>query len=346
VIQDGRAQDFDVGGMVRVRLIGAGPDDANRASRQLGLDPTEPAGEADLTIRFEARLDVPAPLRIIGDDEAGFDDGGFVILGRGSARAIVPFDGLGQAGTIVARRGAGVPHLVPIINLTMLGKGILPLHASAFTYGGRGFVAPAWSKGGKTEVLLAFMAAGASLIADEWTYITPDGRLSGFRGPMRLLAWHLGQLPNLRRRLGMRRSLTLAAVDSLRGGGHIDVPPADLFGPERCSHSGQLDEVLLLVRSSAPGISVKPIAGRTVAERILFAHLHHRLDLIGRYWQFRYAFPDRHSDVLDDVAGRERALLDPLLTDRPAWLVEHPGRVDLRRLVDEIGAARAEVAVE
>jgi hypothetical protein len=144
----------------------------------------------------------------------------------------------------------------------------------------------------------------------------------------------------------MRRSLTLAAVDSLRGGGHIDVPPADLFGPERCSHSGQLDEVLLLVRSSAPGISVKPIAGRTVAERILFAHLHHRLDLIGRYWQFRYAFPDRHSDVLDDVAGRERALLDPLLTDRPAWLVEHPGRVDLRRLVDEIGAARAEVAVE
>lgn len=338
--------DFDVGGLARVRLTGAGPDDTNRVSRQLGLDPTEPVGEADLTIRFEARLDVPAPLRIIGDHDAGFADGAFIVLRRGSARAIVPFDGLGQAGTIVARRGAGVPHLVPILNLTMLGKGILPLHASAFTYRGRGFVAPAWSKGGKTEVLLAFMAAGASLIADEWTYVTPDGRLSGFRGPMRLLAWHVRQLPDLRRRLGMRRRLTLTAVDRILGGGHIDAPPAELFGPQRCSHSGQLDEVLLLVRSSAPGISVTPIAGRAVAERILFAHLHHRLDLIGRYWQFRYAFPDRHSDVLDDVAGRERALLDPLLADRPAWLVEHPGRVDLRRLVDEISAARAEVAVE
>lgn len=339
----GIEHDFDVGGLARVRLIGAGPGDTNRVSRQLGVDPTEPAGEADLTIRFEAHLDVPAPLRIIGDNEAGFADGAFVVLRRESARAIMPFDGLGGAGTIVARRGASVPHLVPILNLTMLGKGILPLHASAFTYGGRGFVAPAWSKGGKTEALLAFMAAGASLIADEWTYITPDGRLSGFRGPTRLLAWHLRQLPELRQRLGMRRWLTLAAVDRTLGGGHIDVPQADLFGPERCSHAGRLDEVLLLVRSTAPGISVTRIAGRAVAERMLFAHLHHRLDLIGRYWQFRYAYPDRPLDPLDDLIGRERALLDPLFGGRPAWLVEHPGRFELGRLVDEINAAMAEV---
>ena len=362
--------DFDVGGLARIRLTDAEPGDVGRVAHQLGIEPTEPSGEADLTVRFAARLELPGPLRLVGAGDAGYAGDVFIVLARGTPRAMVPLDEVGRAATIVVRRGVGVPHLVPILNLSLLGKGILPLHASAFSYRGRGIAAAAWSKGGKTEALLAFMAAGADLVADEWTYIAPDGRMSGFRSPIRLLAWHLRQQPELRRRVGREEWLRLAALDgaaavaqrltgvrvpAARAGaarlatrlasmGHVDVRPADLFGPGRCSHAGQLNEMLLLVRRDAPGIEVRPIPGHTVAERMLFAHLHHRLDLIGRYWQFRYAFPERQTDLLDQLETLERGLLRHALADRPAWLVEHPGRVDLQRLFEAIAAAPGRVS--
>jgi hypothetical protein len=130
----------------------------------------------------------------------------------------------------------------------------------------------------------------------------------------------------------------------LAGLGHVDVRPADLFGPGRCAYVGQLHELLLLVRRDMPDIDVSSIPGHTVAERMLFAHLHHRLDLIGRYWQFRYAFPERHADLLDQLETHERGLLRHALADRPAWLVEHPGRVDLQRLFEAIAAAPGRVS--
>jgi hypothetical protein len=54
--------------------------------------------------------------------------------------------------------------LISILNLTMLAKGFLPMHASAFTYKNTGVVATGWAKGGKTETLFAFMANGAASI--------------------------------------------------------------------------------------------------------------------------------------------------------------------------------------
>jgi len=55
-----------------------------------------------------------------------------------------------------------VPHLLAVINLTALAKGVLPLHASAFTYRGLGVLATGWAKGGKTETLLEFAWLGAT----------------------------------------------------------------------------------------------------------------------------------------------------------------------------------------
>ena len=77
-----------------------------------------------------------------------------------------------------------IPLLVPIVNLTALANGALPLHASAFVHRGTGVVATGWSKGGKTEALLAFSANGARYVGDEWVYVAADGsRVSGIPSP-------------------------------------------------------------------------------------------------------------------------------------------------------------------
>jgi hypothetical protein len=102
--------------------------------------------DPDIVIRFVDSLPVPSRIRYLGVDDAGFTDHAFLVL-RGLLQ---------------------VPLLIPILNLTVLGKGTLPLHASAFSYRDTGFVATGWSRSGKPEVLLGFMANGASYVSDEF----------------------------------------------------------------------------------------------------------------------------------------------------------------------------------
>ena len=79
-----------------------------------------------------------------------------------------------------------MPHLVALVNVTALAKGVLPLHATAFTAGSTGVLVVGWSKGGKTETLLGCMAAGAEYVGDEWVYLTDDGQMLGLPEPIRV----------------------------------------------------------------------------------------------------------------------------------------------------------------
>ena len=69
-----------------------------------------------------------------------------------------------------------------ILNFTLLSKDCVPLHASAFTHQGKGILLTGWSKGGKTEALLAFAQHGARYVGDEWIILSGDGeRCTAFR---------------------------------------------------------------------------------------------------------------------------------------------------------------------
>src|SRR5262249_27450521 len=158
-----------------VRLLDATPREAAAVARQLGPLQAPLAREPDLVLRFVERIPLAGGLRLLGLDEAGFTEDAFLIL-RGQhksrARVCVPFERTGSTCEIRGERGlAAVPLLVPILNLTVLGKGALPLHASAFRYRGTGVLATGWSKGGKTELLLSFAANGAQYVGDEWVYV-------------------------------------------------------------------------------------------------------------------------------------------------------------------------------
>ncbi|RIK48482.1 MAG: hypothetical protein DCC57_13410, partial [Chloroflexi bacterium] len=155
--------DFDLHGIAGIRLVDATSADVAAVARQLGPLRSELAREPDLVIRFIDRLPLPSPIRYIGVDDAGFAGDAFLVLRskhKAQARVQIPLAQVGvQPAEIVCEHGLpAVPLLIAMINLVALSKGVLPMHAAAFSYQGQGILTTGWSKGGKTETLLAFMA--------------------------------------------------------------------------------------------------------------------------------------------------------------------------------------------
>src|SRR5215813_6147866 len=209
--------DFDLHGLAGIRLIDASPHEVAAVVRQLGPIQRPLEREPDITIRFVERLATSSRVRYLGVDEAAFTDDAFLVLRskhKARARVQIPFEQIGGRCEIVCERGLpAVPLLIPILNLTVLNKGALPLHASAFNYRGAGVLTTGWSKGGKTETLLAFMSRGAEYIGDEWVYITDDGaRMYGIPEPIRVWDWHLQDLPQYRALVGRSDRARLGAI--------------------------------------------------------------------------------------------------------------------------------------
>jgi hypothetical protein len=346
------AIDYDLHGIVGVRLLGAEAVEAAAVDRQLGGLRGTLTRAPDIVVRFVDRVEVAGAVRLLGAAEAGFADDAFLLLrGFRKARARVGIDveRLGAGGEIVAERGLrGVPLLVAAINLAALAHDVLPLHASAFGFGTTGVLTTGWSKGGKTEAMLAFMAHGARFIGDEWVYVTGDGRAHGLPEPIRLWDWHVRQLREVRARIPARerarlQALAIAGRLARRRGEHrvaavlerqlhVDAAPAQLFDPAAIALAGPVDRVFLMRSWERPDIAVSPVAGAEVAARMSASLRYERAPLLAVYEQFRFAFPDRANPRIDEAPEREAALLRRLLDGREAHAVDHPYPVRLDAL--------------
>jgi hypothetical protein len=362
--------DFDVHGLAGIRLLDAAPSDAAAVQAQLGLAPTRLNGEPDLVIRYVRQLRTNGPLRLLGLQDAGFTADAFLVLrGRYESRARVqiPFQEIGRRCEIVCEHGLGrVPLLTAIINLIVLGKGAVALHAAAFRFNGTGVLTTGWSKGGKTETLLAFMAHGAAYVGDEWVYLSPDGsRVFGLPEPIRLWSWHLESMPQYREAIsrGQRARLrvTALALNGLRrvtagGARHrstasrtlnrvapllqkqlcVDIAPQRLFGPGACAASSSPDRVFFIASQEAPEVTVRPIDPREVARRMVFSLQEEQKTLMSYYWKYRFAFPASANALIDRSCELQEAALVRALTGKKAYEVRHPHPVELPALYDAL----------
>jgi hypothetical protein len=353
--------DYDLHGLVGIRLLNASLSDAAAVARQLGPLPESLSREPDIVIRFVDRLPVSSRVRYLGLDEAGFTDDAFLVLRsrhKAPARVQIPFERIGNKCEIVCESGLpAVPLLIPIINLTVLAKGAIPLHASAFTYNGTGVLITGWSKGGKTETLLAFMAHGALYIGDEWVYISADGRrMYGIPEPIRLWNWHLEYVPQYRRLVRLRdrlrlRALQLASLLSravprapvvrrvtsiLKRQSFVDLHPEELFGGRLGTLAGDLEKVFFAVSHDAPDVSVQPVDPQEVARRMVFSLQHERLDLMSYYLKFRFAFPEASNDLIDRAERLQREGLARVLAGKDTFSVHHPYPVSLDALFQAV----------
>jgi len=360
--------DYTLHGFVGVRLVGASPQDANAVSKQLGSIQGPLTGDPDIVVRFVDRVPASSDLQYLGLDDAGFDRDSFYVLRRDRSkrmRARVALEQVGGRCEIVCESGFGsVPLLIPILNLTMLVQGLVPIHGSAFTFEGVGALVTGWAKGGKTEVLLGFMDRGAQYIGDEWVYVDAEGkRLYGIPEPIRIWDWHLDDLARYRRLIGngtrARMWLTRRAAHSRRtlpdrlartdAGQLVDraialverqssvrVAPERLFGHGSCTLEGPLDKVFFVVSHESPAVTVEPLDPDEVARRMIFSHQFERFDLIAAYLQSRFAFPDRVNTFLEQAREQESGVLGQAFAGKEAYVVRHPFPAPIPALVDAI----------
>jgi len=357
---------LDLHGLLTIALADARDAEVARVRRQLGPLPEAAAAEADLVVRFVDRLDVRGTLRPLGREAAYTDDDFLVLRGRRktSVRVRIPVGEIGSRPLeIVAERGApAIPFLLPIVAVTLLSRGVVPVHASAFVADGRGTLVTGWAKGGKSEALLAFADHGAAYVGDEWVFVTGDGTsMAGLPEPMRLWDWQLAMVPRLRARIGVGRRLRLAAAAATTGmlSGTARLPvvrssaPGDLarrlgsmaenqrslqIAPERVfdgrvtSGLVPLDAIVLIESSSDPQASAEPADAAVVAQRTAATVAHELLDLEALYLTWRYAFPGRRNDYLESLPAILEERLVAAFENRPCVLVRHPYPPDIPSL--------------
>jgi hypothetical protein len=355
--------DYDVHGLVGIRLVNPTPSDAEAVYKQLGSLQRPLSREPDIIVRFVERLPIEE-LRHLTLHENGFTDDGFLILrsSKKAARVKIAFEQIGgKQCEIVCESGLrSVPLLLAILNLTLLKKDCVPLHASAFEYNGLGVVVTGWSKGGKTETLLSFAAHGARYIGDEWIVLSGDGRkMYGIPEIIRLWDWHLQNLPHVRSQVKRENLLFFKAVHGLdrvqqqlngRIGKSFPVKmlreampaikrqlnvrfePKQIFG-ERCGpFEGRPDKVFLGLSQADPEISVKPLDPAFIAKRMIASIRFEQLPFFEHYLSFKFAFPDCKNEFLDNVHELQYDILRRALSGKESYEVRHPYPVSFQEL--------------
>jgi hypothetical protein len=355
--------------MVGIRLLDATPAEAAVVTRQLGPIHSTLVREPDIVIRFVDRLVPSSTVRYLGVEDVGFTDDAFLVLRskhKAQAKVQIPFEQIGRRCDIICERGLpAVPLLIPILNLTVLSKGALPMHASAFTYNGVGVLATGWAKGGKTETLLAFMANGAEYVGDEWVYISADGQsMYGIPEPIRVWDWHLKDLPQYRALLGKADRTRLWglnllvrlmdwAISSRVGGNsapislmkrvtpllkrqlYVHLPPRKLFG-QSVTLAGPLAKIFFVASYEAANVTVRPIEPREIARRMVFSLQEERIDFMSYYLKFRFAFPELRNDLIEQAEELQYNTLQRVLAGKTAYAIYHPYPVSIPSLFEAI----------
>jgi hypothetical protein len=364
--------DFDLHGIVGMRLVNASAKDIATVIRQVGPIQAALNREPDITIRFVDELPVSSPIKYLEVDEAGYTNDAFLILRskhKSRARVQIPFEQIGKQCEIVCEKGlAAVPMLIAIINMTALTKGALPLHASAFTYNGVGVLATGWAKGGKTETLLGFIANGAEYVGDEWIYLSADGKhMYGIPEPIRIWDWHLNEIPQLwnfvsrgnRFRLKALRMVVdfMERITSrkprhkskfhglmnrlkplIKKQLYVHLPPKEAFNQEGTESSlmGTPEKIFFVFSHDAPDITVQPIDPDEVAQRMVFSLQYEQIDFINNYLKFRFAFPELVNSFIENSEKLQRDTLKKVLAGKEAYVVYHPYPVSIPDLYDAI----------
>ncbi|MEQ1758997.1 MAG: glycosyltransferase [Vicinamibacterales bacterium] len=355
--------DFDVHGVVGIRLVDASASDIAAVVRQLGPFQKPLDRQPDITVRFVDDLPVHG-LQWVEFGRTGFTEDGFYVVqsGKRPARVKLALEEVGEYPEIVCQRGLkSVPMLMAIVTITALQHGCVPLHASAFTYKGVGVLVCGWAKGGKTESLLAFSSEGAEYIGDEWILLTPDGRMLGIPEHIRLQDWHLAQLPRVRARVSagkraffksirmldaMHRRASRGvlarvwptgvlndALPPLKRQLNAQLNPAEVF-ERQGAFEGRLDKVFFMVSYDRPEITVEGADAAEIAERMTASVAFERLPLVSSWLAYQFAFPSRRGGLFERMHHLQQAGLSRLLAGTEAFVVRHPYPCNLRELFD------------
>ena len=358
--------EFDIKGIVGVRLINPTKSDYRAIARQLDQKETCLERNPDIIISFRKNFNNTL-LKYIGLDYAAFDDEAFYVLGNGrkKLKIRVPFEKIGQMLELECESGIqSIPLLGALINLTFLAKNHIPLHASAFVYNGVGNLVAGWTKGGKTEALLSFANHNAKYVGDEWIIITGTGE-SMFGLPVNLCIWdwQFKYIPELLPKITMDRKLLFRLIyflDMFYGiFGHgvfknvflikwinrvlpsfkrqlnIRVRPERIFQQEICKKSS-FDKLFLMMSRSDPEVVIDPWDPMDIASRMVSSNNFEQKSFWEYYEAFKFAFPNLQNNFLEGADQQLKLQLESVFKTKEAYRVLHPYPVNFEELFSEM----------
>ena len=355
--------DFDLHGLVGIRLINPTPEAEAGMMEQFGPLRASLHRQPDITLHFVKRMST-AGLRFLGGNRYAFSNDGFYFLsGSGNpARVRIPFQRFGSLCDLTCEKGWNEFHLLnDLVKVLAIKKDCAALHGSAFTYQGRSFLLSSWAKGGKTSALLGFLSLGAQFVADDCVLLSGDGKsMYGLPTPLEISARHLEVLPSLRAILGLSCRSRIAGLALLRKSEsplmHL-APPSSFaarawrrtlaalerrcvhrLSPQRAFGNGLTfqapspKDIFILISHDRPGVEVEP-ASRSQAVERLAASAFQELSSVNRhYLAYKYAFPGRINSLLEGAEARQREILSRALMGKRAYFVRHPYPVCFRDL--------------
>jgi hypothetical protein len=366
LITNPRIVDFDIQGIVGIRLINPTISDSAAVAKQLDQKKTHLERDPDIIISFKDNFNNTS-LKYIGLDYAGFNDEGFYVLGGGKEKLKmrVPFEKIGQNLELECESGVDpIPLLDSIINLTFLAKNHIPLHASAFVYNGIGNLVTGWTKGGKTEALLSFANHSAQYVGDEWVIISPAGE-SMFGLPVKLCIWdwQFKYIPNLLPKITIDRKILFRliyfldtfykifshgklkesfllewinkALPSFKRQLNIRVRPEIIFKNGICKKSS-FDKLFLMMARSEPKITIEPWDPSDIASRMVSSNDWEQKTFWEYYEAFKFAFPYLQNEFLEGADKFQKSQLECAFKNKEAYKVSHPYPVDFEDLFAEM----------
>jgi hypothetical protein len=359
--------DFNLHNLFLIRLENPTPEAVQAVKAQVGVHPSSFDIEPDLKVCYVDRFNAPMNHLVMGN--TGFINDEFYVVtgtGRKEYRVQFPFASLGQPCKVICETGTNeIPLLNLIINLRMLAKGLMPIHASAFVYDGIGVVVNGWPQGGKTSALFSFLTQGAQFVSDDWLFADSDGKIYGLMQPIKLSDWQLNQLPEYQSQVSRKKQWTIKGIRWLDGAmqvmpksfqhdflpakafykglkqlnksqRHVNLLPETLFASDLIAPTGHFDVLLLTLSHETPEVVIAPIATEIAIERLLAALQYEWMQWEKHYVQYLYAFPHRRNMLIDTSRKKQRELLEHLLAGKRTFAVNHPHPVALDELYQAI----------
>jgi hypothetical protein len=245
-----------------------------------------------------------------------------------------------------------VPLLMDAIKPSALSQGLLPLHASAFEYGGAGVLVLGWPHSGKTAALLAMVEHGAAFIGDDLVLLDSETRtIYGIAAPVEISDWQVRQIPHLLRHVGRSRRMAwrvlagaaqLQATVPARGPGallsaHVTRKtvaalqrrlrsslPAEVISPNVGTCVARARTVFFSTSHESDDIRVRRADTAEMTERAFRVAQHDRLSIRAHYHAYRVAFPSRRNVLLESIEQIERDLIQRAMAELECWFVRHP----------------------
>jgi hypothetical protein len=353
--------DFDIHGLVGVRLVAPSPSNVTAVSSQIGPPSSRILRRPDIVVRYGDRLSA-GPVRYVDLGKTASSKAGFIVFPEGNdeGKVSIPFEQIGWECEILCERRVGwIPLLIPIINLTALNKHrCVPIHASAFVHEGTGVLVTGWVKSGKSEALLAFSQYGATYVGGEWVLLSSNGNtMYGLPGTFRMWDWQRRELSRVQQiggNAGMFRlirfldaaqqvapeallrfgplKLLREGMPALRRQLNFRVEPKAIFG-DRCDRlTGHPDKIFIGMVHSEGRVLVEPAEPATVADQLACAMEFELTSLMSHYRAFKFAFPQMQNEFLESVPNLLRDALRQALAAKEIYWLYHPRPVSFHFL--------------